>query len=184
VPGAPAGRLRARWTDLLRNAEIRIVSGPADAPYAVTVLYLSGQVIVQLEERFWRETPGPLRDASIRAHVEQVRAAFQAMGSPAVLAGTVVRAVRGLWTAASGAPVLVQWITQGTMAAATLTPFGVLAAAAWLVPRPWIERAIRPLVRAWLRRMLSRSVHRLQGAPFRTAFLTRSQRGQRQDQNR
>lgn len=148
---------RTRWLDLLRDAEIRVVSGPANAPYAATVLYLSGQVIVQLEERFWLDTPAPLREDAIRAHVEQVRSELRAMGSPAALAGPVVLAARGLATVASGIPALVQWITAGTLAAATITPFGVVALAAWLVPRRWIVRAIQPLIRAWFRRLLSRS---------------------------
>lgn len=126
-----------------------------DEPYAVTVLYLSGQVIVQLEEGFWLDTPGPLREEALRAHLEQVRAEFLALGSPAEWVRAVVLSAR-LLTLGSGGSALVLGATQGPAAVSPIGAAGVLAVAAGLVPRHWITRAIQPLVQWKLRRLLSR----------------------------
>jgi hypothetical protein len=127
-----------------------------DEPYAVTVLYLSGQVIVQLDEEFWVDTPGPLREKAIRAHVEEVRAEFLALGSPAALVVPAVRVTRAALMLGSGSPAIVLGITQGLAAVTPIGALTVITAAVGLVPHSWITRAIRPLVELKLRRLLSR----------------------------
>lgn len=135
------------WLEMARHGELRFVSGPRNAPYAVTIVQLSGQVIVELEERFWRETPTPLRGDAIREHVEQVRDELHRIGSPAALIGAAVLAVRLI-------PLL---LSGGTLLAddpPSVWSIGLytLTAAAWLVPpRFLVARVVLPLIRLYLR---------------------------------
>lgn len=147
-PGSRRRRAWAAWSDLLRHHELRVVSGPPDAPYAATVVGLTGQVVVQVERRFWRETPGPLREAALRAHAAQVREEVGALGSLEDLVPWAVLGVRG----AASAPALLKLGLSGTL----LELSGALALAPLLVGlfRPgWL---LWP-VRAWVRRRLRRA---------------------------
>lgn len=128
----------------------------ADA-YAVTVLGLSGDVVVQIDERFWLDTPAPERRAEIAAHIDDVRSEIGAMRSPAALIGAAVTGFRVMVTLASGSrPAADVWFDGWASASSAGTLIALAAiAAAWVTPTNAIARLAAPLVRWYLRRLLA-----------------------------
>lgn len=151
-PRAAGARRGPAWWRMVRDKELRIVSAPApgDAVYAMTVVGLSGSVIVQLDRRLWLDTPRPLREARIEAHLEQVRTELHGLRRPGRILRLVALGARAAVLAAGAGAAWETWAAGPSWGTAAV----LAVSATGLIPGRWLAPLFRRAVALALRRLL------------------------------